>query len=209
MGVIGNVPYRIETERLVLRCYDPADAPLLKDAVDRSREHLWPWMDWTPAEPEPIAYVVQRLREFRAQFDRDENWIYGVFAPDESRILGGTGLHPRGGGRSLEIGYWIASDSTRQGYATELTAVLTRIGFELVGLDRVDIQIDAENEASLGIPQKLGFVHEGTFRRRLLRREGEPAGDSTMWTMLREEYDAASWPGAYPYRAFDVVGERV
>ena len=33
-----TAPYRIETERLVLRCYDPEDAPLLKDAVDRSLE---------------------------------------------------------------------------------------------------------------------------------------------------------------------------
>ena len=43
-----HTPYRIETERLVLRCYDPEDAPLLKDAVDRSLDHLRPWMPWTP-----------------------------------------------------------------------------------------------------------------------------------------------------------------
>ena len=35
-------PYRIETERLVLRCYEPDDAPLLKEAVDESIEHLLP-----------------------------------------------------------------------------------------------------------------------------------------------------------------------
>lgn len=38
------VPYRIETARLVIRCYDRADAPLLKAAVDASVEHLRPWM---------------------------------------------------------------------------------------------------------------------------------------------------------------------
>ena len=37
-------PYRIETGRLVLRCYEPDDAPLLKEAVDASIEHLLPWM---------------------------------------------------------------------------------------------------------------------------------------------------------------------
>lgn len=204
-----NVPYRIETSRLVVRCYDPRDAVLLKDAVERSRDHLWPWMDWTPAEPEPVEYVVQRLREFRAQFDRDENWIYGVFAPDESRIVGGTGLHPRGGEGSLEIGYWVAADAVRQGYTTEVAAVLTRVGFELLDLARVDIQIDPENEASQGIPRKLGFVHEATLRRRIRRREGEPRTDSMMWTMLREEYDDAPWRDAYPYSAFDSAGNRV
>ena len=204
-----NVPYRIETARLVVRCYDPRDAPLLNDAVDRSRDHLWPWMSWTPVEPQPVEQVVQRLREFRAQFDRDENWIYGVFAPGESRIVGGTGLHPRGGGGSLEIGYWAAADAVRQGYTTEVAAVLTRVGFELLGLDRVDIQIDPENEASQGIPRKLGFVHEGTLRRRLVGRAGEPRADAMVWTMLREEYDDVPWRDAYPYTAFDAAGARV
>ena len=56
-----KVPYRIETERLVIRPYDPRDAPILKETVERSREHLWPWMDWTPAGPEsPVNGQVPR-----------------------------------------------------------------------------------------------------------------------------------------------------
>ena len=31
-----------------------------------------------------------------AQFDRDENFVYGVFSRDESRLLGGSGLHRAG-----------------------------------------------------------------------------------------------------------------
>jgi RimJ/RimL family protein N-acetyltransferase len=201
-------PYRIESERLVIRCYDPEDAPLVKDAVERSRDHLWPWMPWTPDQPEPLDDVVLRLREFRAQFDRDENWIYGVFAPDESLVVGGTGFHPRGGEGSLEIGYWIAADMTRLGYATEVTAVLTRVGFEQLGLDRVDIQVDPANTASRAIPEKLGFVHEATLRRRLQRREGEPRADSMVWTMLREELEGSPCL-TYPYSAFDTLSREL
>jgi RimJ/RimL family protein N-acetyltransferase len=205
---VERVPYRIETERLVLRPYDPRDAPLLKDAVDRSREHLWPWMPWTPAEPEPIDDVVQRLRVFRAQFDADENWIMAVFSRDESRFLGGTGLHPRGGDDSLEIGYWVAVDAIGRGIATEVTAVLTRVGIEILGLDRVDLQIEPANERSVNIARKLGFTHEGTLRRRVPRREGEPRADSMMFTMLREEL-AGSPCLAYDYRAYDALGDQV
>ena len=39
-------PYRIETERLVIRCWNPADAPLLKEAIDSSLEELQAWMPW-------------------------------------------------------------------------------------------------------------------------------------------------------------------
>lgn len=199
-------PYRIETERLVIRCYDPADAPLLKDAVDRSAEHLRPWMSWVPDEPEELQVVVDRLRRFRGQFDLDENWVYGIFARDESRLIGGTGFHPRGGEGSIEIGYWVAADALRQGIATEVTAVLTRVAFELCGHERVDLQVEPANEASARVPRKLGFTHEGTLRRRLPRREGQPPADAMLFTMLRDEYERAGWRDAYPYAAYDAAG---
>src|SRR5262249_38083416 len=62
-----RTPYRLESERLVIRCWSPEDAPLLKDAVDRSLEHLRPWMPWTPDEPEELEVVAARLRGFRAR----------------------------------------------------------------------------------------------------------------------------------------------
>ena len=54
----------------------------------------------------------------------------------ETKQLGGSGLHPRGGDGSLEIGYWVAADAIGQGIATESTAVLTRVGIELCELER-------------------------------------------------------------------------
>ena len=42
----SNPAYRIETKRLVVRCYDPSDAPLLAESVTESLEHLRPWMPW-------------------------------------------------------------------------------------------------------------------------------------------------------------------
>ena len=131
----------------------------------------------------------------------------GVFDAEEERVVGGTGLHPRGGEGSLEIGYWVRADSVRQGITTEVTAVLTRVGFEHLGLDRVDIQIDPENVASQGVPRKLGFVHEGTLRRRLARAEGQPRADSMVFTMLRDEYAATPWREAYAYE--EAIGARV
>jgi len=202
-------PYRVETERLVIRCYEPSDAPLLKDVVDSSIDHLSPWMPWVRFEPQTLAEKAELLRGFRGQFDRDENWIYGVFSRDESRQLGGSGLHPRGGPDSLEIGYFIRADSIGRGYATELTAALTRVGIELCGVTRIDLQIEPGNDRSLAIPRKLGFTHEGTLRRRLEPRgEGLPRLDSMLFTMLDEEL-AGSPCMAYDYAAFDVVGAPV
>ena len=95
------------TPRLVLRCWDPRDAPLLKDAIDSSLNHLRPWMPWARHEPQTLAQKVELLREFRGQFDLGADSIYGIFDAGEERVLGGTGLHPRIGTGGLEIGYWI------------------------------------------------------------------------------------------------------
>ncbi|MFL5959364.1 MAG: GNAT family N-acetyltransferase [Gaiellaceae bacterium] len=199
-------PYRIETERLVIRCYDPRDAPLLKEAVDSSLEHLRPWMPWAETEPQTLEEKTALLKGFRSAFDAGENFVYGIFGGDESEVLGGTGLHPRIDEGGLEIGYWIRAGATRQGFVTESTAALTRIGFEVCAADRIEIRIEPGNEASFGVPRKLGFAEEATLRRRLPGREGGPLRDVTIFTMFREDHDPSIAP---QIRAFGSRGERV
>jgi RimJ/RimL family protein N-acetyltransferase len=199
-------PYRIETERLVIRCYDPRDALLLKEAIDSSLEHLRPWMPWALDEPQTLEQKTELLRGFRSAFDAGENFIHGIFNRDETEVLGGTGLHPRIEPGGLEIGYWIRAGATRQGFVTESTAALTRAGLEVCGADRIEIRIEPRNQASFGVPRKLGFVEEATLRRRLPGREGGPLRDVTIFTMLREDLDPAIAPGI---RAFDARGEQL
>ena len=199
-------PYRIETDRLVLRCYEPRDAPLLKDAIDSSLEHLHEFMPWSRGEPKSTAETADLLKHFRAGFDTGENFTYGIFSVDESEVLGGTGLHPRIGPGGLEIGYWIRASATRQGIATETAAALTLVGFEVCGADRIEIRIEPRNQASFGIPRKLGFLEEATLRRRLYAAEGEQLRDVTIFTLFREDFDPATAPAL---RAFDARGQQL
>jgi RimJ/RimL family protein N-acetyltransferase len=152
--------------------------------------------------------VYERLRDFRSQYDRDENWIMGVFSPDDSRCLGGTGLHPRQGEGGLEIGYWLAADEVGQGYATELSAVLTRVGFALFDMDRIEIRVDPANEISERVPAKLGFTKEATLKRRLPEKKGSGLRDVSIWTMFRSEL-AGSPAAAYGYTAYDALGRLI
>lgn len=199
-------PYRIETERLVIRCYEPRDAPLLKEAVDSSLEHLRDWMQWALRAPLTLEENIQLMKLFRSAFDAGEDFTCGIFSPDENALLGGTGLMPRIGPRGLEIGYWVRASATRQGIVTESTAALTRVGLEVCGADRIEIRVDPGNVASRGIPLKLGFTEEATLRRRLPAPVGTPLRDVTIWTMFREDFD----PGIAPVlRAFDALGRQL
>jgi RimJ/RimL family protein N-acetyltransferase len=201
-------PYRIVTERLVVRCWEPRDAPRLKDAIDSSLDELRPWMPWARSEPQELSEKVELLRRFRGQFDLGTDFVLGMFDADERAVVGGTGLHKRRGADALEIGYWIRTSHTGRGLATESTAALTRVAFELCDVDRVEIRVDPTNEPSLGIPRRLGFVEEGMLRRRLPPDEKGVPRDVIVFTLFRDAF-AGSPSSSASVQAFDAVGERV
>jgi RimJ/RimL family protein N-acetyltransferase len=200
-------PYRVVTERLELRCWDPSEAPQVKAAIDANLEHLREFMPWAHDEPTPLAEMAERLRGFRASFDRDDDYIYGIWLHGD--VSGGGGLHRRVGPGALEVGYWIHSDRTRRGLATEMASALTRAAFDLCGVERAEIHVDPRNLPSAGVPRKLGFREEATLRRRLPPCPPDaPRGDVTIFSLLEEEFRASPL-AAFPVEAYDAAGERI
>jgi len=199
--------YRIETKRLVIRCWEPRDAKLIKDAIDVSRTHLSEWMPWANTDPELLAVTIKRLRHFRAMFDLDKDYVYAVFSKDETHVVGGSGLHTRLGETAREIGYWIHVDHINRGYATEVSAALTKVAFEIGGMDRVEIHCSPHNLASASIPRKIGFVHEATLRRRGPIKDGQPV-DSMIWSMHADDYPGSA-AASSTLIAYDACGARI
>jgi len=201
-----GIPYRVEIDGgPVVRCWDPRDAPLLKEAVDSSLEHLRAWMPWAHHEPQSLDQKADLLRLFRGNFDLGQDFVYGIFSPDETRALGGTGLHSRVGDGAFEIGYWVRADAVRQGIATTVTGALTRVGIELGGADRIEIHVDVDNEVSALVPRRLGYREEATLRRRLPTHDGSPQRDALIFSLFAE--DLAGSPAALvSFAAFDSRG---
>ena len=132
--------------------------------------------------------------------------MLGIFERDESRVLGGSGLHTRHGPEALEIGYWLRADSEGKGLASEAAAALTRVAFERCGVDRVEVRIDPANERSQRVPERLGFTHEATLRRRLPGKlGGGDLRDAVIFSMFASEFPASPC-ASVEYRAFDAAG---
>ena len=198
--------YRVETPRLVVRCWSPDDAPRVKKAEDESREHLRPYMLWADREPETLGEVTDKLRLFRSWFDIGEDFMFGVFTRD-GECVGGTGLHPRVGKGGLEIGYWIHSAHVRNGYATEVAGALTRLAFEVGRMRWVEIRCASRNTSSAGVPPKLGFVHEATLKERLVHSNGD-IDDALVFTLFARDY-LASPARRIAFAAYDGAGRKV
>ena len=206
-GSMAGPAYRIETPRLVVRCWVPQDVSILKHAIDSNTSHLRPWMPWATIEPAPIDDRLKFLRQSRGKFDLGQDFTYGIFDKNEMEVIGGTGLHTRHGFDTREIGYWIHEKHARIGYATEVAAALTKVAFEIDKVERVEIHCAVENYKSAGVPRKLGFMHEGNHRRETKDADGK-VHDAMIWTMLKEEYPN-SVPSKASIGAFDAIGRRI
>jgi RimJ/RimL family protein N-acetyltransferase len=197
--------YRIHTERLIIRCWNPEDAPLLKETIDKNLDHLRPWMVWTHDEPEPLQRKIDRLRESRGKFDLGQDFFYGIFNLMEDEVLGATGLHTRLGKNMREIGYWIDRDHIQRGLATEAASALVKVAFEIDDVLRVEIHCAPMNIRSAAIPKKLGFKFKGTFQND--NRNGEKQ-DEMIWSLTAEDYPESPAFSAN-IEAFDVMGRKL
>ena len=199
--------YCIQTQRTVIRCWNPEDAALLNQAVKESQEHLIPWMPWAKEEVPSLEERTGWLRHCRGRFDLDEDYVFGIFNPEQTRVLGGTGLHTRLGKGALEIGYWIHKDFINQGYATEVSAALTKVAFEIMHVNRVEIHCDPPNVRSAAVPRKLGYTLEAILKQRLELEDGA-FRDTMVWTLLASEYPFTP-SAAAKIDARDVVGKTI
>jgi len=153
---VERLPDMVESERLTLRRWVPEDAAALGTAIEENLDHLRPWMPWITAEPKSIPSRVALINQWTSEWERGGDVVLGVLMGDD--IVGSTGLHRRRGPTVLEIGYWVHRDYIRQGIATELASVLTTAAFTVPTIERVEIHHDKANEASGGIPRRLGYT---------------------------------------------------
>jgi RimJ/RimL family protein N-acetyltransferase len=202
-----QVPFRIETARLVLRCWSPADAPRVLASIGSSLDHLRAWMDWAKSEPESLERKERRLLRIRHDMQRGANFVYGIFDLEETEVLGGIGLHRRVGAGAGEIGYWIRAASINRGLCTEAAGALTRVAFTHLGLVRVEIHCDPRNAASAAIPRKLGYALQVLVPGRVLRQGAAPR-DSMIWTLLNREYPTSPAASAV-LAAYDEAARRL
>jgi len=162
------LPEVLESERLVLRPWRPDDAAALRAALAESVDHLRPWIPWATSEAPTLEQAASLLTGWIAQREAGENFIYAVFDRAEDRLVGGIGLYARVGPDALEVGYWIRRSDAGRGLATEATRALTRAGFGVPGVVRLEIHTDPQNLASRRVPEKLGYeltsVREGAYR---------------------------------------------
>ncbi len=157
-------------------------------AIELSFNELHTWMIWAATMP-TRNQMHDVVLEDTVRFNSDERWQYFIFERATGELVGSAGLHRRGGPDELEIGYWVRSDRTGHGYATQAAGLLTGAAFDAQpDIVRVNISMDANNLASAAVPAKLGFTRQGEHVRDIVT-PGH-SGHGAMWTMERRNWTA-------------------
>lgn len=180
------VPSAVSTSHFTLRRFSRRDLDALYEAVSKSLPELSAWLPW--ARPgydrdDAIGFVrdsMQAWRENRA-FD------FSIRRHNQpNRHLGNISIWTVSrSSRTGEIGYWVRSDETGRGIATEATARMLRVGFEQMGLHKVTLRIGVGNVGSERVAMKLGFRPEGILREEL--QVGGRWMDHTLYSLLEHE----------------------
>ncbi|MCY1138443.1 GNAT family protein [Actinoplanes sp. Pm04-4] len=151
----------IATERLVLRRFRKADAAPL--AAYRSDPEVARYQSWDA--PFPMLRAETAVANFMASDPARPGWFqYAIERTADRLLIGDVAVHLHDNLKQAEIGFTLAREHQKQGYASEaVRAVLDHL-FRVQGLHKVTGECDARNVASAGLMERLGFTREGLLR---------------------------------------------
>jgi ribosomal-protein-serine acetyltransferase len=172
-----------------IRPYQADDAPLLHEAAAESVADIYPWMPWchpgyTLEESEQWIKFCLAEREARRAFD------FVVCDQVTGQFLGAVSInqiHPLH--QYANLGYWVRSTCAGHSLAVTATRLCARLGFEELGLKRIEIVAAVGNRRSQRVAEKVGATREGILRHRL--KIGDVWHDAVMFSLLPEDFAAA------------------
>ncbi|MER8041931.1 GNAT family protein [Streptomyces sp. NPDC094032] len=174
---------RLRADGLLLRPWEPADLPLVREA---SADPYIPLISTVPpvwSEAEGEAF----LRRQWARAQSGAGYPFVITRTSDARPLGTIGLwlHDLPEGRA-NIGYWLSPTARGNGTATRALTTLTTWALTTLHVPRLQLLVEPWNTASARTAEHAGFVREGVLRgwqeiggvRRDMVMYGRVAGDA-------------------------------
>lgn len=144
-----------------LRARHEDDIPVLRtelydDVVNSSRSEGAPWRPVRPESKDPRLVVDE---------SQLNSVTFSVIELEGGSLIGradlwGIDTH----NRCAHLGLGLLPAARGKGYGTDTVAVLCHYGFVVRGLQRLQVETLADNDAMLAAAERNGFVREGLLR---------------------------------------------
>jgi [ribosomal protein S5]-alanine N-acetyltransferase len=173
----------LESERLILRPFEMADAPVLSELAG-AFEVAATTLNIPHPYPDGLAETyIAGARDAMEQADR---YSFAITRKTGGVLIGSITLSPRPQHNAAEIGYWIGVPYWKYGYATEAARRVIQFGFEELKLNRIYASCFVENRASAHVLKKVGMRYEGRLRQHFYK--GNRYLDADYFGILKDEY---------------------
>jgi ribosomal-protein-alanine N-acetyltransferase len=161
------------------------DAPAL--FAEASDPEVTRWFSWGPyaSEDDALAYL-ERLPGERERGTQLDLVVEHVATAAAIGIVGFSEIARRD--RRATIGTWLGRAWWGTGANAEAKALMCRLGFELLGLERIGSYTNVDHERSQRALRKLGFEREGVLR--AYHRHGDRTLDVVVFGLLRAAWEA-------------------
>lgn len=151
-----------ETERLLLRNHDLADADVLFKM--RTTNEVMQYIDrpW----PKAVAEVEEQIRNFNNGYNNGTLLVWAITLKENpSKLIGSIGFYRTDfANHRAEIGYMLHPAYWRKGLVSEALNQIITFGFNEMQLHSISANINPNNDASRQILLKHGFEKEAYFK---------------------------------------------
>jgi RimJ/RimL family protein N-acetyltransferase len=172
----------LQTAHLVLRPFTADDAP----AVQRlAGAHEVASTTLTIPHPYEDGMAEEWIETHEAAWEAKKRVALAMTAQGDG-VVGCISLHLDSKHQRGELGYWVGLPYWGRGYATEAAAAVLGLGFDVLGLNRIQAHHMTRNAGSGRVMQKIGMEFEGIFRQLVLAR-GE-FEDVAVYAILSSDY---------------------
>jgi RimJ/RimL family protein N-acetyltransferase len=179
--------YPVRTARLLLRPFTADDLDALYDMQSRPEVTRYLLFDVRDRDEVRTA-LEERIEAGRPGHQGGPLLLaLAVVLPQTGAVIGDVVLFLQSREhRQGEIGYVFHPDHGGRGYATEAARAMLQIGFEAYGLHRIVGRLDARNEPSARVLERLGMRREAHYRENEIIK-GEWT-DELVYAMLEDEW---------------------
>jgi len=170
--------------KLTLELTAQRHADALFQAVDKNRKHLLTFLPWV-GNMNSVYDFNEYIKNCEQLYEEKKELSFVIVS--DKNTVGRIGLNNINlQNKNASIGYWLTKDAEGKGIITRSCKKLITVGFDQLGMHRIEIKAAVNNLRSRAIPQKLNFREEGILR------EAELVNgtflDLVLYSMLREEW---------------------
>ena len=173
----------LQTKRLILRPFKLSDSKIVQELAGDSRI-----AETTLNIPHPYKDGIAEawIGTHRESFYNNTGITYAIVKKDDNKLIGAIGLMINSNHKKAELGYWIGVPYWGQGYCTESSKEIIKLGFDILDLNKIFARARVENIASWTVMEKINMKYEGTLRHEVIK-DGVPI-DLKAYAIIREDY---------------------